>query len=275
MSQIFDTGAAVDRGVDPSGLVALAFAARGRRLLRSAYRLLDVGERSEAAVLFRVMQEYLITGSWLGLSEENRRVWALDDYRRRVVTIERVSDDKSLEDETKALVKKQAEEAKARLATYRSELPKDDEAAEPEKVCSECARPLTRKKGQTVPSIEQMAKETGMTFAYDLGYRLSSQADLHATTLVVDYTLEQKHDGSISVREQPLFSLGQFESYALGAHLLLDLLRPISNRWPDLDWGPHLDAAQETLEAVRAADPDSQSFKRRRESSSSSPKSDS
>lgn len=133
----------------------------------------------------------------------------------------------------------------------------DEEKTE---VCPECKRALKKKKRPAVPTIEQRAKDTDLKFAYDLGYRLSSQADLHATPLVVDYTLQQEN-GTISVREQPLFSLGAFDSYAVGAHLLLDLLRPVGERWPRLQWEPHLDAIQSTLEAVRAADPDSQSYK--------------
>jgi len=258
ISAILDGGADVDKGVDPTGLALLALGARGRRLLRSAYRLLDVGERSEAAILFRVLQEYLITSRWLLLDDEHMNVWALDDQRRRAVTIEQVASDPDLDEETKKLIVGQAEEARAKYEEFLGAKFKDDE--EEVEVCPECKRPLKKKKRPSLPSVEQMAKETDLKFAYDLGYRLSSQADLHATPLVVDYTL-QEENGTISVREEPLFSLGHFDSYAIGAHLLLDLLRPISDRWPDLQWGPHFDAVQTTLEAVRAADPDSQSYK--------------
>jgi hypothetical protein len=37
------------------GIVMLTLAARGRRLLRSVYRLVDAGERAEAAPLLRVI----------------------------------------------------------------------------------------------------------------------------------------------------------------------------------------------------------------------------
>lgn len=118
MSAILQGESQVDKGVDPIGLVLLAFAARGRRLLRSAYRLLDLGERPEAAILFRVMQEYLITGRWLLLDDENIKLWTLDDLRRRAVTIEQVVSDPDLDEETKELIRKQADEARARRAAF-------------------------------------------------------------------------------------------------------------------------------------------------------------
>ena len=40
--------AILDRSVDPLGIVLVAYAARGRRLLRAAYRLLDAGDVAEA-----------------------------------------------------------------------------------------------------------------------------------------------------------------------------------------------------------------------------------
>lgn len=40
-TSLLDGEAEIAEGVDPMGLVLLAFGARGRRLLRSAYRLID------------------------------------------------------------------------------------------------------------------------------------------------------------------------------------------------------------------------------------------
>jgi Family of unknown function (DUF5677) len=259
ISSILDSGAKVGTDADPTDLALLAFAARARRILRSAYRLLDEGERSEAAILYRVLQEYLFTTRWLVLDEENVKLWTRDDLRRRVVTIEKIADDPDLDEETKEGTRQQADQARANYAAFGGATPHEIEEEEEPQVCPECKRPLKKKGQRSLPSIELMAKETGMTLAYNLGYRLSSQADLHATSLVVDYTLERGDDG-VTVRPEPGFSHGPWESYAFGAHLLLDLLRPIGKRWPELEWGPQIDAVQATLEAVNAADPDSQHY---------------
>lgn len=44
-----EESAVFDSGVGPMGIVMLTLAARGRRLLRSVYRLVDAGERAGAA----------------------------------------------------------------------------------------------------------------------------------------------------------------------------------------------------------------------------------
>jgi hypothetical protein len=83
-TSLLEEGATFDKGVGPMGIVMITLAARGRRLLRSAYRLIDVGERAEAAPLMRIIHEYLIVTRWLLLDpEQNLTLWAKDDLRRR------------------------------------------------------------------------------------------------------------------------------------------------------------------------------------------------
>ena len=84
MSAALDEGLGVKDGAGTVTLALVAFAARARRLLRSAYRLVDAGERDTAVPLFRVMTEYLIAGRWLfKVGEPGMETWAMDDLRGR------------------------------------------------------------------------------------------------------------------------------------------------------------------------------------------------
>jgi hypothetical protein len=65
MSETLEAGLGVRENAGPGTLALVAFAARARRLLRSAYRVIDVGEREAAVPLYRVMNEYLIVERWL------------------------------------------------------------------------------------------------------------------------------------------------------------------------------------------------------------------
>jgi hypothetical protein len=62
--------AVLDRSIDPLGVALVAYAARGRRLLRSAYRLLDANEAPEAVPLLRIVMElyFVATGSSVTLN---------------------------------------------------------------------------------------------------------------------------------------------------------------------------------------------------------------
>jgi Family of unknown function (DUF5677) len=226
-------------------IALVAFAARGRRLLRSAFRLIDAGEESEAAPLLRVLHEYVIVTRWLLLDPETHvRGWALKDLGDRANAAKKTAEDKELDAQTRAALSAIEEDARAQLAKHKEQLGGD--IVEP-------------------PPLEQMAKDAGLRFPYSFAYRLQSQADVHATALAIDKTLE-KRDGSLGLREKPQTGLSQFDSYQIGAHLLLDLVRPLAERWPALGWGDTLAAVEKTLTAIAEADPASESAKKRRES---------
>ena len=237
-------------GVDPMDWALFAFAARGRRLLRASYRLIDNDERAEASPLLRVLHEYLIVSRWLLVDPEKRLpIWAKDDLRRRDVVWESmIANDEVGEKVKQALLNEQGfhhEKAKG--------LPdqaNDKEGTGTEDLCPTCGRsPKKQKSG--LPPLKQMADEVGLGFAYDLAYRLQSQADVHATALVIDGTLTKDDSGLMMIRTEPDFGLSNYDSYELGAHFLLDLLRPISERWPDPGWGSVFDAVQQSLAAIK------------------------
>ncbi|MGD0272245.1 MAG: DUF5677 domain-containing protein [Gaiellaceae bacterium] len=241
----------VERGVDPMGLVLLAFAARGRRLLRAAYRLIDNGERAEAAPLLRVLHEYLIVARWLDTDPvKHLPMWAKDDLRQRGTTLERILSDEDLDEEVKQIVRGKEDVQQEKLRAFLARLPEEEEQApKDDDRCPTCGH--SRKKRKGLPPLEVMSGKVGLGFAYNVAYRLQSQGDVHATMLVIDNTLIQQEDGQIMIRPEPDSGLSGYDPYQLGAHLLLDLLRPVDGRWPDLGWGPVLDAAAASLEALR------------------------
>lgn len=251
-------GAEVDEAVGPLDLVLLAFAARGRRLLRSIYRLVDASERAEAAPLLRVLHERLIVSRWLLLEpEKNLMLWAKDDLRRRDVIRERVLADEELGADIKRAIVEEADREREQIRELVEE-PAEAEGGDQDgerEACPSCGRLPKRERAEGLPSVEQMAAKTGLSFPYNLAYRLQSQADVHATALVVDNTLVKPEEGRIQIREEPDFSLSAYDSYQVAAHLYLDLLRPVAERWPALAWEPVLKAVEEALTAIRKADP--------------------
>lgn len=252
---VLEEGATFDKGVGPMGIVMITLAARGRRLLRSFYRLVDAGERAEAAPLLRVMHEYLIVLNWLLLDpEKHLTLWIKDDLRKRDVVRDRLLADPDIRQELKAAVEDERaaerEAARALLAATVDDVGNDAD----DDPCPTCGRPRRRNE-KGVPPVEQMAAQTGLNFAYDVGYRMQSQADVHATALAVDNTLTRQPEGSIMIRPEPDFGLSSYDSYQLGAHMLLDLIRPVSDRWPDLGWGPIVGAVAGSLDTIKRSDP--------------------
>lgn len=152
-----------------------------------------------------------------------------DDLRKRDLVRERLVADPDVGEEVKQAVQDEqsAERASARqlLAAVVDEAPEEVD----EEPCTTCGRSRKRRE-PSVPPIEQMAAQVGLTFAYELGYRMQSQAGVHATALAVDNALIRNEDGSIMIRPDPDFGLSSYDSYQLGAHMLLDLLRPTANQ---------------------------------------------
>jgi Family of unknown function (DUF5677) len=127
-TSLLEGGSTFDDATSVLDVALLTFAARGRRLLHAAFRLIDAGEESEAAPLVRVLHEYLIVTRWLLLDPEpHTKHWALDDLRRRAVAAEETAKDEDLDEETRAAITKVAEDARAHYDRLKDEMGEDFE----------------------------------------------------------------------------------------------------------------------------------------------------
>ncbi len=245
MSAALEEGLIVGPSAGPTTLVLVAFAARARRLLRSAYRLIDAGERDTAMPLIRVMSEYLIVSRWLlAVGDDDLKVWAIDDLHRRLTVLREVIADKDTPDEVKGTLTAEVARTEDAIGEYGgAELP-----AEPAEVCPECQRPLTRGGRPRPPSLQEMARVADLSFAYSYSYRLLSQYDVHASVLAIDSTYEQTEHGH-QLRPVPQFGLEGYDSYQVGAMLLLDILQPLTERVPELRWEDTATMVRESLAA--------------------------
>jgi len=236
MSAALEDGLVVTPGAGHATMLLVGFAARGRRLLRAAYRLIDAGERDTAGPLFRVLNEYVIVSRWLlQASDEEVGVWAVDDLHRRMTVLREVLADPNVHADVKDTLEKERDHTDAAIAAFSAQLPAAPSGGRP--------RP---------PRVEQMARATGLTFQYSYGYRLQSQYDVHATTLAVDSAYDEIPEGHL-VRSVPQFALEGYDSYAVGALLLLDLLQPLTERVPELRWQDTATMVRQTLTDVQAA----------------------
>ncbi len=249
MSWALEEGLAVHKGAGHTTMLLVGFAARGRRLLRAAYRLIDADERDTAAPLFRVLNEYVIVSRWLlQASAEEVGMWAVDDLHRRLTVIREVMADPKVHQDVKTALEEERQRTEAKIAEHGG----DPADSEPAGVCPTCERPLKKRGRPRPPSLEAMASATDLSFQYSYGYRLQSQYDVHATTLAVDSAYDGTDDGW-AVRPVPRFAMERYESYHVGALLLLDLLAPLTERVPELRWKDTAAMVRESLDAVTRA----------------------
>jgi len=238
----FDTPLGVKAGIGAVDLALVAFAARARRLLRAAYRLLDADEPDAASPLFRVMSEYLIVGQWLlKVGDSGMTGWALDDLRERLHVLREVVKD-------------------PKMSPHRG--PLENEIAATETAIRMYAGPgaaLTKRAARRAgkpqaPALEGMAREIGLGFAYSLAYRMQSQADVHATPLAIDSCFDERPgDPGPRLRSVPQHALSLYDPYVIGAHLLLDILRPLGQRVPELASERDLAAIEQRLQRLAAS----------------------
>jgi hypothetical protein len=242
ISSALEEGLGVTHDAGAATFALVAFAARARRLLRSAYRLIDGGERDAAVPLYRVMNEYLIVGRWLlNVGEEELKLWALNDMRGRLAVLRDVIADNSLDEETKATLGDEVARTEEAIRGYGG----DDEPV---------TKSAARKAGFKVTSLEEMARTAGLDFVYAYPYRLASQTDVHATPTAIDSAYDPDEHGQV-VRPVARFALEGYDSYLIGAHLLLDILVPLAERIPELGWGRTTAMVAEVLATVGRADP--------------------
>lgn len=234
-SSLEDEDATLDRALDPLGVALVAYAARGRRLLRSAYRLLDVGEAPEAVPLLRILSEYFIVARWLVENPDRLGDWAIADLDRREFVIGRVMTEiREGDDESRAALQRQRDDLNATRARWVGE------RGEP---------------AGGIPRVETMATQIGAGFAYQLAYRVQSQSDVHATPLAADSCYEQLPDGRLRLRAAPAHALSGFDQYALGAHTLRDLLAAVDEHLPGFMWRNGLEGITSALLGAQESDP--------------------
>ncbi len=226
----------VDAQVDPLGMVLLAFAARGRRLLRSAYRLQDMGESAEAAPLLRVLMEYLIVARWLAENEASLQAWAVKGERSLLDSLEKMST--ALAEEEDAATRKLVDDSRA---AHKAALDARIElvGGEPSAV---------------LPKIEQMAHDAGLGFPYQFAYRVQSQVDVHASILAAEAAFDKTDEGDVRLLPMARHGLADYDQVQLGAHVLLDLLAVVSAHLEALFWESGLAGVRDALEASRASD---------------------
>ena len=242
----FDEPLGVTSSCDHIDLCLIAFGVRARRLLRAACRLLDADEAECANALFRVMSEYLIVGRWLTVTgPDGLTKWALDDLRERRNVLVEMIDDPGLADSAKEslrLEQRATEEAIRRYGGANAPLSKN----------------AARKAGEkSAPKLAQMARDVGMAFSYSFTYRVQSQTDVHATPLAIDAVYEDASpspaDPGMRLRPRPRHAMSEWDLYASGAHLLIDILRPVAERIPELGWTDALEDITTRLQAHIAA----------------------
>lgn len=237
-SVLEDENATLDRAVDPLGVVLVAYAARGRRLLRAAYRLLDAAETPEAVPLLRILSEYFIVARWLVDHPDRLGALAMADLDRRAFIIGRVVDEMGEWGE-------EGEDARAALQQERDEL-----NTTRERWVAERGKPAG-----SVPTVETMAAQIDAGFAYQAAYRLQSQSDVHATPLAADTCYEQLPDGGLRLPAAPSHALSEFDQYALGAHALHDLLAAVDEHLPGFLWRKGLEEIAAALPGGQESDP--------------------
>jgi hypothetical protein len=224
----------IDQKVDPLGLVLIAFAARGRRILRSAYRLLDEGDFPEAVPLLRILSEYLMVGSWLKAHPDRLAAWSLKDLDSRAHILGEV------------------------LAELPADFAGRDELERQQAELAEFREAWIGRVGKpegAVPKVEVMAAEADLAFGYQFAYRLQSRAEVHATTYAVDLAYDVEAEGVARLRPRPNHSLEQFNQYELGAHLLRDLLAITTDHVPGFMWRTGIEGITAALNAARESDP--------------------
>jgi hypothetical protein len=176
----------------------------------------------------------LIVGHWLKANPDALDAWAIKDLDKRIFVTGEVLRSFSEDPEfTKGLERElnQLEEMRKHWISSRGE------------------------PTEAVLNLEQMAQGLGLEFPYAYGYRVQSQVDVHATPHAVDACYERLPDGKLRLRPAPVRSLRQYDLYALGAHLLRDVLAVASDHLPGLRWRTGLEGITDALNAERQSDP--------------------
>ena len=211
----------------PATLSMVGLVARMRRLLRSAYRLVDAGDVLEASILVRSLMEYLFTLRWLQLDPELHYVlWAAADLRARL-TIDREVRELATDEHAVAM---QIMEPDVRERVERSFSTFSEQIKEAER--------RTGGKKLRLPSHEQRAQAAGVPLGYSLAYRFDSLTGVHPMPHAIEQLMIARPDiGGIEVVGEPSPGHPYADPYAIAAHLLADALASAADQIPELDLG--------------------------------------
>lgn len=237
-------------GDDRFELAMASLVSRGRRLLRSAYRLADAGQGLEAAVLLRSLTEYAFTVRWLGRDPElNLLRWLMDGVTRIVRQDEelrrlerRRRRDAGLPtpgptDEPLGLL---LPEMRTRLRETRHNLRGQLAAVEGIEDRIEPAREgddrSASERAETLPDFRVQANLTGLEYVYALTYTFDSLAIAHPNSLAAEQLLEfTGEQGQVAVAAEPTRTLP--DPYATGAALFALALDAAGDHLPELQVG--------------------------------------
>jgi hypothetical protein len=169
--------------------------------------------------------------------------WALDDLRERRNVINEVLENAAIVGDARAQLETELAETEASIKRYGG-----SGAALSKRAAAKAGEAPT-------PGLQTMAREVGLEFAYSFAYRLQSQADAHATPLAIDSVFEygDPSDPGPVVMRIPRHALQGYDLYLVGAHLLFDIVTPLAERVPELEWTDPLNAIREELQTAAAS----------------------
>jgi hypothetical protein len=207
------------RRFPPHRRTIIGLVARQRRFLRAAYTLADAGQVLEAVGPLRSMLEFLICQRWLAHDpDRNWKLFMADDHAGRDVRRERA----------RQHVPTVYDAAAASLTT---EQRKEGEAIAA--VRAQLAAELGDRRSDYRRSVEQRAKEVGMSFMYDALYRYYSSAGPHPTLMAGDLLFE-KHPKGLVLRGEPTAQFVSPPVYLHGAWHLYEALQESGELTPEL-----------------------------------------
>jgi hypothetical protein len=207
------------RPFPPHRRAIIGLVGRQRRFLRATYTLADTEQVLEAVGPLRSMLEFLVCQRWLALDpDRNWKIWMADDHAARALWRERLQQHApTLHDAAvESLTPEQRKEGEE-IAAVRRQL------------ATELGDPRPR-----LPSLEQRARQVGLSPLYDMLYRYESSAGPHPTMMSVDLLLA-KHRKGLVLQGEPTAQFAPPPVYLHAAFLLHEALKGSGELTPALN----------------------------------------